>query len=70
MSEKETSTLSEFIEEKGFGFIKSYNSEDYFFHISDVTADRPPTKADVLAFDVVEGEKGPRAVNVDIVDES
>jgi CspA family cold shock protein len=53
--------------EKGFGFItRDGEAKDLFFHSKDlqgVTYDELKV-GDVLSFEVVDGEKGPAAVNV------
>jgi CspA family cold shock protein len=53
--------------DKGFGFIsRSGETRDLFFHSQDlvgVTFDELQV-GDTVTFDVIEGEKGPRAKNV------
>ena len=51
---------------KGYGFIATPDGRDVFVHYSSITAEGFKTlgEGDVVAFDVVEGEKGPRATNV------
>jgi len=55
--------------DRGFGFIsREGETKDLFFHSSDlvgVTFDELQVGAEVT-FDVVEGEKGPRAKNVQL----
>lgn len=67
MSERETGTLDFFNE--SWGFIKNYNGDDYFLHISDVRGNKAPTRADILEFDVVEEEKGLKATNAKIIEQ-
>jgi len=52
---------------KGFGFIKDDESGiEYFVHISGIN-ENTLNENDVVKFDVVEGKKGPNAVNVTLV---
>ena len=56
-----------FSDRKGFGFVAPDDgSADVFVHFSDVQGDGYKTLAenDKVTFEVQEGEKGPRAVNV------
>lgn len=55
-----------FNEGKGFGFIKGDDGNEYFVHISGLNqgvrlADEVP-----VTFDVEDGERGPKAVNVSL----
>ena len=52
---------------KGFGFIKAENDEEYFVHISDVRENLELEDNMPVGFDVEEGEKGPKAVDVKIL---
>jgi len=51
---------------KGYGFIAADDGRDVFVHYSDITGDgyRTLVEGDPVSFDIVEGEKGPRAENV------
>jgi CspA family cold shock protein len=51
---------------KGYGFIATDDGKDIFVHYSNIAADGYKTLAegDPVTFDVVDGEKGPRAENV------
>jgi CspA family cold shock protein len=51
---------------KGYGFISTDDGKDIFVHYSNITSDGYKTLAegDPVTFDVVDGEKGPRAENV------
>jgi CspA family cold shock protein len=51
---------------KGYGFIGTTDGRDVFVHYSSITAEgfRTLDEGDTVLFDVVEGEKGPRAANV------
>ena len=52
-----------FNSEKGFGFIAGEDSKEYFAHESGVK-DGSIDENDEVVFDVEEGDKGPKAVNV------
>ena len=60
-------TISKVLADKGFGFIKGEDGQEYFMHRSAVRdgsvfeqlRDNQP-----VTFDVGQGEKGPRAENV------
>ena len=62
-----TGTISRKIEDRGFGFIaREGESKDLFFHkedLSGVTFEELK-EGDAVSFDVVQGEKGPAAKNV------
>jgi CspA family cold shock protein len=51
---------------KGYGFISTDDGKDIFVHYSNIASDGYKTLAegDAVSFDVVDGEKGPRAENV------
>jgi cold shock protein len=51
---------------KGYGFISTDDGKDIFVHYSNIASDGYKTLAegDPVTFDVVDGEKGPRAENV------
>lgn len=50
---------------KGFGFIAADNGEDVFFHSSGlVDPTTILTKDDVVEFEVTQGTRGPKALNV------
>jgi CspA family cold shock protein len=52
--------------EKGFGFIKGTDGQDYFFHQSAIFGEgiNDLREGDSVTFDVGQGPKGPRAENV------
>ena len=52
--------------EKGFGFIEGEDGKDVFVHFSAITMDGYKTLDEGVAveFDVIEGAKGPQAVDV------
>lgn len=59
-------TVKWFNQRKGYGFISSADGRDIFVHYSNISGEGFKTLAegDSVSFDVVEGEKGPRAENV------
>jgi len=59
-------TVKWFNESKGFGFITQEDGEDVFAHYSAIKAEGHKTLAigDLVSFDVVEGDKGPKASNI------
>jgi CspA family cold shock protein len=58
-----------FNEKKGFGFIERNDGPDVFVHHTGINATgfRSLTEGEQVSFDVEEGPKGPRAVNVTAV---
>ena len=59
-------TVKWFNPRKGYGFIATKDGRDVFVHYASISGDGYKTLAegDPVTFDVVEGEKGPRAENV------
>jgi cold shock protein len=55
-----------FNETKGYGFIQQDNGPDVFVHFSAIKSDGFKTLAEGqrVKFDVIEGDKGPKATNV------
>ncbi|MBT3278510.1 MAG: cold shock domain-containing protein [Phycisphaerales bacterium] len=54
---------------KGFGFIETDDQqEDVFVHYRDIAGDgfRSLKEGDPVSFEVAEGEKGPKALNVEL----
>lgn len=58
-----------FNNKKGFGFIQQEDGPDLFVHFSSIKTDgyRSLEEGDAVTFDVEDGEKGPKAVNVNRV---
>ena len=50
--------------EKKYGFITGDDGKDYFFHASGVSNDIYLKDGDNVEYKVVEGERGPKAVDV------
>ena len=63
-----TGTVKCFNAEKGFGFITGEDGNDVFVHFSQINVDGFKTleEGQNVTFDVVDGEKGPQAENVEI----
>jgi len=59
-------TVKWFNQRKGYGFISTDDGRDIFVHYSNISGEGFKTLAegDSVTFDIVEGEKGPRADNV------
>ncbi|MBO7728365.1 MAG: cold-shock protein [Oscillospiraceae bacterium] len=59
-------TVKWFNNQKGYGFICDGEGKDIFVHFSGLNMEGYKTLAEgeSVEFDVVEGEKGPQAVNV------
>jgi len=61
-------TVKWFNESKGFGFItQDDGGADVFAHYSEIKGDGFKTliEGDAVSFDVVEGDKGPKATNIE-----
>ena len=61
-----TGTVKWFNDTKGFGFITGDDGTDAFVHHSDIQGDGFKTLAEgeTVTFDMSEGPKGPKAINV------
>lgn len=59
-------TVKFFNEMKGFGFITGEDGEDYFVHQTGLKASVVLNENDKVKFDVEQGERGPKAVNVEL----
>ena len=57
-------TVKFFNVQKGFGFIAGEDSKEYFVHKSGFAEDVTLKENDAVTFDVEEGDKGPKATNV------
>jgi CspA family cold shock protein len=49
---------------KGFGFIAAEDGKEYFVHMSSLEEGTTLNDNDAVEFDVEEGDRGPKAVNV------
>ena len=59
-------TVKWFNNRKGFGFIQQEDGPDLFVHFSSINSDgyRSLNEGEAVTFDVEDGERGPKAVNV------
>ena len=62
--------VKNFNKEKGYGFIKTDDGHDVFFHYSELKMEGFKTVSanQVVEFEVIETEKGKRAVNIIVVE--
>ncbi len=61
-------TVKWFNESKGFGFItQDDGGADVFAHYSEIKGEgfKSLAEGDVVTFEVVEGDKGPKAINIE-----
>jgi CspA family cold shock protein len=65
-------TVKWFNDSKGFGFITEDNGQDVFVHHSEIRSEgyRTLEEGEKVEFEVVAGDKGPRAKNVKRLSES
>lgn len=59
-----------FSNEKGYGFITSDLGQDHYFNIQSTVGAELPKNGDSVEFESKQGNKGPRAVNVKIIQQS
>jgi len=59
-------TVKWFNQRKGYGFISTTDGQDIFVHYSNISGEgfKSLVEGDAVSFDIVDGEKGPRAENV------
>ena len=59
-------TVKWFDEKKGFGFIENDDGGDIFVHHTGIQGDgfKTLSDGDRVSFDIEQGDKGPKAVNV------
>jgi len=64
--ERVTGKVKWFNENKGYGFIERENGDDVFVHYSAIQEEgfRTLFEGQEVEFEIVDGEKGPQAVNV------
>ena len=59
-------TVKWFNESKGYGFITRDDGDDVFAHYSAIDGNgfKTLSEGDTVSFDIVEGSKGPKAINI------
>ena len=59
-------TVKWFNESKGYGFISRDDGGDVFAHYSAIDGNgfKTLSEGDMVSFEVVEGDKGPKAINI------
>lgn len=70
MSARERGTVKWFNNDKGFGFIQRENGADVFVHFRAINGDgyRSLQEGQRVEFTVTQGQKGPQAENVTVVE--
>lgn len=71
MAERELGVVKWFNGEKGYGFIARDNEEkDVFVHFTAIKAEgfRTLREGQRVEFEVVDGDKGPQAQNVEVIE--
>ncbi len=58
-------TVKFFNDQRGFGFITGDDSKEYFVHSSGIKEGDSLDEGDKVSFELIEGEKGPNAVQVE-----
>jgi len=64
-----TGVIRRLVRERGFGFIKSDDGQDLFFHRSELqrVAFDSLKEGQTVEFEKGEGSKGPKAVNIKLI---
>lgn len=55
---------------KGYGFVTAEDGKDYFVHMSGLGEGVRLHENDAVTFEIEEGDRGPKAVNVQVVESS
>ncbi len=62
-------TVARWLDGKGFGFIKGEDGKDIFVHNSEIQGRNSLREGEKVEFEVTEGDKGLKAVNVKPISE-
>jgi len=62
-------TVKFFNRSKGFGFIAGEDGKEYFVHSTGLKEGVSINENDSVTFDVTEGDRGPKAENVELASE-
>ncbi len=62
-------TVARWLDQKGFGFIKGEDGKDIFVHYSDIEGKNSLREGEKVDFEVIAGDKGPKAVKVKPISE-
>ena len=63
-------TVKFFNQDKNFGFIAADDGKDYYVHVSGLKEGVSIKEGDKVSFKVVEGDKGPKAEEVEMAGEA
>jgi len=62
-------TVKFFNRDKGFGFITAEDGNEYFVHVSALPEGEILNENDQVEFEIEQGDRGPKAVNVKLLRE-
>ncbi len=70
MDQLVTGVVKWFNDEKGYGFIQQEGQKDVFVHFSAIngTGRRTLLEGQKVSFNITEGQKGPQAANVTVIE--
>jgi CspA family cold shock protein len=57
-------TVARWLDGRGYGFIKDEDGKDIFVHSSEIQGKNNLREGEKVEFEVTEGNRGPKAVNV------
>ncbi len=62
--------VKNFNNKKGYGFIKTEEGKDLFFHYSDIIMEgyKTVSAGQIVEFEVIETDKGLRAINIKVIE--
>ena len=62
-------TVARWLDQRGFGFIKGEDGKELFVHNSDIEGKSSLREGEKVEFEVIEGDKEPKAVKVKPISE-